>query len=74
MARKQLKVAYAVHPGPGCDEGRVIIVEAGVSGFRFVPDYDCSPKRRRRGIAQRLNAKIGVTKKQADIMVAQSMR
>ena len=52
----------------------MIIVEAGVSGFRFVPDYDCSPKRRRPGIVGRLNKRLGVTKKQANIMVAQSMR
>ena len=68
------KVAYAIHSGPGEHEGRVIIVEAGVQGFRPVEDYDCSPVKRRPGIVSRLNKQRGVTKKQASIMVAQSMR
>jgi hypothetical protein len=67
------KVAYAVHSGPGEHEGRVVIVEAGTSGFRPVEDYDCSPVENRPSIVRRLNKRLGVTEKEASIMVAQSM-
>ena len=69
-----MKMAYALHPGPGEDEGRIIVVTSRGRGFRFVPDYDSATKRRRRGIAQRLNKRIGVTPKEADQLVALSMR
>ena len=66
--------AYSLHPGPGDDEGRVIIVTKAERGFRFVPDYDSSPKKRRRGIVTRLNKRAGVTKREANQLVAASMR
>ncbi len=68
-----MKAAYALHPGPGKDEGRVIIVVEGERGFRFVPDYDCSPEDRRPGIVDRLNKRSRVTPKEASRLVAQSM-
>jgi len=67
------KFAYAIHPGPGWDEGRIIIVVKGESGFRFVPDYDCCAKSRRPKIVERLNERARVSKKDADKLVAQSM-
>lgn len=69
-----MRMAYAIHPGPGADEGRVIVVTEDERGFRFVPDYVCSPKERRPGIVDRLNKRLGVTAKEASLLVAGSMR
>lgn len=66
------KIAYATYPGPGPDATRVIIVEEGVSGYRFVPDYDCSPASHRAGIARRLNKRLGITPKEVERLLSQS--
>jgi len=69
-----MRLAYAMHPGPGEDGGRVIVVTDEERGFRFVTDYDCSPLKRRPGIVERLNARAGVTPRQAIRLVAASMK
>ena len=72
--KKRPKFAYALHPGPGSDEGRIVIVVEGESGFRFVPDYDCVAKGRRPKVVERLNKRARVTPAQADRLMAASMR
>lgn len=74
MAAKTSRFAYGVHPGPGPEEGSIFIVEQDIKGYRLIPDYDCSPKDRRKGIAKRLNKQIlKISQKQADILIAHSM-
>ncbi len=67
-------VAYMVHPGPGEFEGRVVLVEEGVSGFRPIEDYDSSPEEKRPGIVKRLNERLGVEQPHADKIAASSMQ
>ncbi len=68
------KIAYALDLGPGKDAGRVILVEEGTQGYRYVADYDSSRPKRRPGIVQRLNQRLGVSREDANRLVAQSMR
>lgn len=68
-----MKAAYAIHPGPGENEGRIIVVVEGRRGYNFVEDYDCSPADRRPGIVERLNDRMGISGREADRLVAQSM-
>ena len=67
------KKAYMMHPGPGKDKDRIVLVSE--DGYSAVPDYDCSKVSRRPGIVQRLNELLGLTsQRDVDRIIAHSMR
>ncbi len=69
---KQFARAYMMHPGPGEDKNRIVLVDE--DGYRPVEEYDCSPVSHRPDIVQRLNEHIGLTSKLAvDKIIAHSM-